>query len=625
MPFKQQAASAPSSAPGSKMHYNMVIARERGMKGMGCLIIAFAGMFGSVLLYPIAILAIKTGDLATIARIVYVEMAVFSLIGGVILAFRESDTASGLGTGVLVAAAIVVAVYLSYNLPAQSDFDLRGNSHYTHYLGIPLALGCCWIGYLGTHYLRERNPGRKRVRTGTAGSAKANRCANCNRRKPLGHGWETFRGKLYCPDCLGKVKKLAEDEERIEALAESQVRSGLEGLKTLRQRLEDFAQGKVSYAEALQGAYQALAARLLDDFNSNYMDRQFKEIETTDRGWFAKSRVLDNIHKEISGMLIEPTLEFLANNQVPQGEEGVRAVLAQCLELARKKRFDYHYFKGPHGFPINFMIGLAALDRKTTLDELCRVVSNPHETPWVLQQAIIALGQIGDRGTTEALFAVLNRTDPWGSLVSSAACALVDLKDERVALPVIQSIGRFSSGNYQDWNGREYVAEGLGRLLTPGTELYEKVCAQWKEKKASWEDGDKVVAEVLEVALFNAGGRAAVMIALEKVKQDYVSALEGVKALAKQAVDPEAFSALCQVASQSRTFYHLDLETQATSEAGTNTEHRLIALEAIARQGGVQVRPVLSQAAGDPDPQVSRTAARLLQEIDKTKAGSSRD
>ncbi|MBA4385827.1 MAG: hypothetical protein C0410_13905 [Anaerolinea sp.] len=588
---------------------------ESAVKGPGCLIIAFAGMFGSLLLFPIAAQVIKTGDLVMIARIVYLEMAIFSLIGGVVLALRQSDTAYGLGIGVAVAAAILAAVYLSYNLPAHSAFDLGGNSHYTHYIGIPLSLGGCWAGFLGTHYLRVRFPGRKRARTGTAASAEAKRCARCDRRKPLGQRWETFKGKLYCPDCLGSAKKLAEDTERIEALYESQVRSGLEGLNNLRQRLEDLAHGKGGNVEALQGPSRALAARLLDDFNRNFTDRHLKEIKTTDRNWFAKSGALDDRHQALAKMLIEPSLEFLTNNQASQGEEGVRVALAQCLELARKRRIDYHYFKGPHGFPIDFMIGLAAMDHKTTLDELYRVVSNPDETPWVLQQTIIALGQIGDRGASEALLAVLNRPDPWGNLISSAACALVDLKDEQVALSVIQSIGSFSSGNYDDWNGREYVAEGLGKLLTPGTEIYEEVCTQWMENKVS---GNRVMVKVLEVALFEAGGRAAVRIAKEKVEQDYTSAMDGVKALVKQIEDQEAFSALCQVACQTRTFYRHDPETQVTSEDGTNTEHRLLALEAIARQGGEQAKTVLSQAAGDPDSQVSGAVARLLQEIEKT-------
>jgi hypothetical protein len=130
------------------------------MKGLGCVIIAFAGMIGAVLLYPIASLVISTGDFATIAWIVYGEMAFFSLIGGMVVAFRQADMAYGFGTGVLVAAAVLMVVYLSYNLPAHQEFDLGGNSHYTHILGIPLSLVFCWIGYLVTYFIRKRRLAR---------------------------------------------------------------------------------------------------------------------------------------------------------------------------------------------------------------------------------------------------------------------------------------------------------------------------------------------------------------------------------------------------------------------------------------------------------------------------------
>ena len=124
------------------------------------MIIAFGGMIGAILLYPIASLVIRTGDLLTIAWVVYAEMALFNLIGGIVLAFRQSDAAYGIGTGVVVAAAVLMAVYFSFNLPAQSDYDLGGNPHYTHTIGIPLSFGCCWIGYLVTHYLRKRRLAR---------------------------------------------------------------------------------------------------------------------------------------------------------------------------------------------------------------------------------------------------------------------------------------------------------------------------------------------------------------------------------------------------------------------------------------------------------------------------------
>jgi len=113
-------------------------------------------MFGAIALFPIANLAICTGDLQTIALVVYIEMGVLNLIGGVVLAFLQHDAAYGIATGIAVAATILMAVYLSYNLPAHSDYDLSGNSFYTHYIGIPLALASCWAGYLATHFIRQR-------------------------------------------------------------------------------------------------------------------------------------------------------------------------------------------------------------------------------------------------------------------------------------------------------------------------------------------------------------------------------------------------------------------------------------------------------------------------------------
>jgi hypothetical protein len=66
---------------------------------MGCVVNAFGEMLGSILLYPIVYFVIKSGELATIARVVYAEMALFSLIGGVIVAFRQSDTANDIVGG----------------------------------------------------------------------------------------------------------------------------------------------------------------------------------------------------------------------------------------------------------------------------------------------------------------------------------------------------------------------------------------------------------------------------------------------------------------------------------------------------------------------------------------------
>ena len=130
------------------------------MKGLGCFIIAFSRMLGAIALVPIAVLAIRTGDLHTIALVVYIEMGVLSLIAGMVLAFLQHDAAYGIATGVMVAAAILIAVYLSYNLPANSDYDLGGNSFYTHYIGIPISLASCWAGYLVTHFIRRRRLGR---------------------------------------------------------------------------------------------------------------------------------------------------------------------------------------------------------------------------------------------------------------------------------------------------------------------------------------------------------------------------------------------------------------------------------------------------------------------------------
>jgi HEAT repeat protein len=446
---------------------------------------------------------------------------------------------------------------------------------------------------------------------------KPQRCVSCRRRRWLGRGWENLEGKLYCPYCLPRAMKLAADTKRVEALCESQVRSGLENLQNLRQKVEAIARGQVAYAPVLQKACQALAAGLRDDLNSNYMDGQLKQIESPDSSWWARARSLDETQQACSNWLVVPYLEFLSTLQVPQDRLAVPAVLAQILGLSRLRRIDYNYFAGVPGFPIDFMIGLAAFDRRTTVDELCQLIANPDEIPWVLHQAIIALGRIGDRGASEALAQVLSREDPWGSLVSSAACALIDLKDERFILPVIRSIDRFSSGNYPDWNSRDYIASALGDVLMPGTQPYEQVCSLWQKKKACGPDASRLVADVLETALYHAGGSAAVSIALERLEMDYASALEAVKVLAKSVTDQRAFSALCRVAGQPRTFHHLDLETQMISEDGTNAEHRQLALEVIARQGSAQAHQVLARAAEDLDPKVSKTAAQLLEDFKK--------
>jgi hypothetical protein len=125
------------------------------IENYGGVVIAFGGLFGSILLYPIAYFVIKTGELTTIAQVVYAEMALFSLIGRVIVAFRQSDTANGIVGGVVVAAAVMVSEYLSYNLPAQQKIDLGGNPHYTHNIGVLLSLIFCLGGYLETNNLRK--------------------------------------------------------------------------------------------------------------------------------------------------------------------------------------------------------------------------------------------------------------------------------------------------------------------------------------------------------------------------------------------------------------------------------------------------------------------------------------
>lgn len=126
------------------------------MKVPGCLIVLLGGGFAAVALIPVANLAIQTSDLQKIALIVYAELALLNLIGGIILALREPDLASGMGNGIGVAAFIYIAVYFSYNYAAHSDYDLRGNPFYDMRIGIPLALACCWVSVFLAHQIRKR-------------------------------------------------------------------------------------------------------------------------------------------------------------------------------------------------------------------------------------------------------------------------------------------------------------------------------------------------------------------------------------------------------------------------------------------------------------------------------------
>ena len=401
------------------------------------------------------------------------------------------------------------------------------------------------------------------------------RCENCNRLKFPGRGWEAFRGKEYCPTCLVEIRRIAQEEDGREATYEAEGRSGLARLNSYRQKLEEVAEGKIKYAQGLQDAYIALARQTLESFNDNY---KWKEIESNDLSWRFKVTPLRELIKVESGLHIGPFLAFLSNNKIPLDGEEIRGLLRQCLELARMKRTDDNYFISSLGFPVNFLIHLAILDRKAAVDELCSAVSNSREVPWVLIKKIIALDKIGDQRATDSLLAVLEREDQWGILISRAACALVDLQDKRAVIPVVKAIGYFSTGNHQDWNARDYIAVRMGAMLCPGTEPYEQVSTMWNEWKGSKENAGEVGAKVLEKALFDAGGSTGIEIALEWAQAvDYRIALEGITALAKHPDVPKVFSTLCQTAISPKNFYSWDPDTNTTKEAGSNVEQRMIA------------------------------------------------
>ena len=333
------------------------------------------------------------------------------------------------------------------------------------------------------------------------------RCYKCKRLRIIGLGWQKLWWDLYCPKCMAllRAERLANEEA-----SEPKARGEFARLNAMREELWRVAEGRVALPECLRGACVELAARALHEVQqqaASALQNIEPETETewyeadgkVGGKWFLKAQQLDYVAKKVDPVLVP--IHGLLSDLVAQGDcTDARTLVANCLALARVVGLDPRYFDFNGGFPVDQLVALATRDRGATVEALCAALSTPGEkaikrtSAAVRSCVIVALGKIGDPRARTALLTVLEEEDAWGSWASSAACALSDMGDDAVVIPVVRSVRQFASGNYVDWNSRDYIAERLGKWVRAGTTVYEELARIRKEGYESprLADPDKV-------------------------------------------------------------------------------------------------------------------------------------
>jgi HEAT repeat protein len=344
-------------------------------------------------------------------------------------------------------------------------------------------------------------------------------------------------------------------------------------------------------------------------------DLQAGVIETLARIGLKWTRVLERI-KQPSGPLFQVVDRFLKS---VQEEESCPELVEACLQLVESFQIKiemYPLINEPSLDMIRLLTDLASVNRKAILGFLASFAGNKAANPNARSAAIIALGKIGDQTTVEPLVNILEKeeSDVRG-LISDAGCALIDLEDPHVLVPVLESM---RCGRWLDWQKVNYVAEHIPTFLKANSDQYRFVLEAWRASRSARTPKTEArsgYVSVLERVIVAYGGPEAIPIA--KGWAQYPSnerALEGTMILAKIECE-ESSKALCEILERPRMPHVVqDKDDQEWADKIDDTDRklRILAIKALARRGGRMAVDALQHATANDDPEVAKAAKEAI-------------
>jgi len=313
-----------------------------------------------------------------------------------------------------------------------------------------------------------------------------------------------------------------------------------------------------------------------------------------------------------------------------QGEKSCFDLAQACLDFVKSREIHVKMYteltEDLNSDLIRALGTLASADHEATLGLLANVASSKSAKLGVRSAAINGLGHSGDPAAVKPLINILKEEDDVRGLISDAACALVDLKDPRGVVPVVESIKHFPTGNWEEWRKRDYITKHMSEFLKLDTEEYRIVVERWRTLKSAPLPPDfspyavnvnKVIANTLEPIVFTCGGAEAITIAKDwahKIYTDGERALKGTETLIRIESE-ETTVALCEILSRPRlTFIVQDQDDRDRAEEATEIDkkQRILVARALARRGGRKAIEALQLATAYQDPEVAKTAEEAL-------------
>jgi hypothetical protein len=432
-------------------------------------------------------------------------------------------------------------------------------------------------------------------------------------------GWISESGKLYCPECWAiilteKGEKIRKFEEELKGWSveakckQDQIRVQIE---EMRQQLELYSSGKMLLQEEFATTSIALAQYGIGVLNhafSMVKDDNFQSLKEN------FERNIKPVVRSILGTLDRIKFQDILAN--------VNDLIHLCFQLTKvNDLLCMVYYLDDIKFPVDILVHLGEVKCATVLEKLCQIVCDSNVEPRIKNVFIIALGRIGDKRSVDTLLNVLKEgSNDWG-IINSATCALADLGDERAVMSIIGAIERYIyTGDFHDWTARNYIAERLGKMVRPGTDLYQEICNKWRQLKKIYgiTELDVTISHallpVLEKVLVDCGNHEALEIATEWARSGQNDiALKGTKALASLDYE-EALDMLCSILVTPREVYD-EGDFWDKSYHYLNNEQRILAAKALAQKGGSKAIAVLQEAASDREANVREVIGQLLSNL----------
>lgn len=442
------------------------------------------------------------------------------------------------------------------------------------------------------------------------------RCSRCNRLKLFEKGWVSDSGKLYCPDCWAiiltereaEMRKFKEELKRWSEEAKCKQDQSRAQIYEIRQQLE---------------LYSSCKMPLQDEFTATSIILARYGLSCIDNTLAIKDNDLKRLEENFERIIIpvvKPIVVALNRITMQDNSTNINDLIHLCLELTKASDIRLIYVSDIE-FPVDIMIQLFKIDHETTLKQLNQIVFDPNIDSRVKNIFIVALGRTGDKRSVDTLLNVLKEDNDDGGMINSSACGLADLGDERSVMPIIGAVERrIYSGNFGDWKARNYIAERIGKLVRPGTDLYQEICNKWRQLKKIYGVTELDVTikytllPVLEKVLVDSGGYEAVEIATEWARSgNNEVALKGTKALANLDYE-EALDVLCYILVTPCEVYD-EGDFWDKRYHYLNNEQRILAARALARRGGSKARAALQNAVLDKEPAVREVVRQLLSNL----------